>query len=121
MRRRPPDISFTRFTYSCAISLKMSAEPHEPCILMTIGDCDLAIMGKPSVLAPAVAAPAPLRIVPRVPCAGCFSVLILFPPPAWLIDQRARCAGAPLPRVGMKLADSNPLPGRPARRLHDVK
>src|SRR5688572_23068023 len=65
MRSRPPDISFTRLTYSCAISLKMSAEPHEPCILMTIGDCDLTIIGKPSAAAPVPAAAAPVRNLRR--------------------------------------------------------
>ena len=57
MRRRPPAISLTRLTYSSAISLKMSLAPHAPCILITIGDWDLAIIGKPSAAAPAPAAP----------------------------------------------------------------
>src|SRR5687767_10650323 len=76
MRRRPPDISFTRVTYSCAISLKMSLAPHEPCILMTIGDCDLTIVGKPSVAAPAVAAAAPVRNFRREAAGLSFWLLI---------------------------------------------
>ena len=35
MRSRPPAISLTRVTYSCAISLKMSFAPQAPCILST--------------------------------------------------------------------------------------
>jgi hypothetical protein len=76
MRRRPPDMSLTRFTYSWAISLKMSAEPHEPCILMTIGDWDFTIIGKPSAVAPVAAAAAPLRNLRRGDCAFCCSLLM---------------------------------------------
>src|SRR6187551_3692811 len=65
MRRRPPDIALTRFTYSCAMSLKMSAEPHEPCILITIGDCATEIIGKPVIAAPVVTAAAPVRNLRR--------------------------------------------------------
>ncbi len=63
MRSLPPAISFTRLTYSSAISLKMSFAPQAPCILITTGDWVRPIIGKPSVAVPAVAAaaPAPVR------------------------------------------------------------
>src|SRR5687768_8178435 len=65
MRSLPPDISFTRVTYSCAISLKMSFAPHAPCILSTTGDWATEIIGKPVIAAPVVAAAAPVRNLRR--------------------------------------------------------
>src|SRR5688572_27281461 len=80
MRRRPPDMSFTRFTYSLAMSLKMSLAPHEPCILITMGDCATEIIGAESAAAPAAPA-APVRNLRRVTAFGgattadCLSVI----------------------------------------------
>src|SRR5687767_4286945 len=70
MRRRPPDMSFTRFTYSLAMSLKMSLAPQEPCILITMGDCATEIIGAESAAAPAAPA-APVRNLRRVTALGC--------------------------------------------------
>src|SRR5688572_11668872 len=70
MRRRPPDMSFTRFTYSLAMSLKMSLAPHEPCILITMGDCATEIIGAERAAAPAAPA-APVRNLRRVTAFGC--------------------------------------------------
>src|SRR5687768_1780574 len=70
MRRRPPDMSFTRFTYSFAMSLKMSLAPHEPCILITTGDWATEIIGAESAAAPAAPA-APVRNLRRVTALGC--------------------------------------------------
>ena len=61
MRSRPSAISFTRLTYSSAISLKMSFAPHAPCILSTMGDCATEIIGAVSAAAPATLAPRNLR------------------------------------------------------------
>src|SRR5688572_20415337 len=72
MRRRPPAISLTRVTYSCAISLKMSLAPHAPCILSTIGDWATEIIGAESAAAPAAPA-APVRNLRRVTALGCSS------------------------------------------------
>src|SRR6185503_3026046 len=114
MRRRPPDISFTRLTYSCAMSLKMSAEPQEPCILMTIGACDLTIVGKPSVAAPAVAAAAPVRNFRREAAGLSFWLLIYC-----LLLGSLLWRGIEVPVE--KPNDSTPALARPARPLHDVK
>src|SRR5688572_32609878 len=70
MRRRPPAISLTRVTYSCAISLKMSLAPHAPCILSTTVDWATEIIGAESAAAPAAPA-APVRNLRRVTAFGC--------------------------------------------------
>ena len=53
------DILWTRSTYCCAISWKMSVAGHELCIFRTIGDCAVTTDGMAS--APAAA---PAAIVP---------------------------------------------------------
>src|SRR6185503_1859091 len=114
MRRRPPAISLTRLTYSSAISLKMSFAPHAPCILRTIGPCALAIIGKPRVAAPAVAAAAPDRNLRREAADLSFRLLmycLLLGSLLW------RGIGVPVEKPG----NSTPRLARSARQLHDVK
>jgi hypothetical protein len=53
MRRRPPAISFTRLTYSSAISLKMSLAPQAPCIFSTMGVWATDTIGAVIAAAPA--------------------------------------------------------------------
>src|SRR5688572_19204686 len=83
MRRRPPAISLTRVTYSCAISLKMSLAPHAPCIFSTTGDWATEIIGAETAAAPAAAA-APVRNLRRVGEVAFGATLVLssciFPP-----------------------------------------
>src|SRR5690349_9084675 len=69
------------------MSLKMSAEPHEPCILITIGDCATEIIGKPVIAAPVVAAAAPVRNLRREAAAP-FSCLLIWFSSSKAIDFR---------------------------------
>src|SRR5687767_14587099 len=113
MRRRPPDMSLTRFTYSFAMSLKMSLAPHEPCILMTMGDWATEIIGAEMAAAPAVAA-APVRNLRRVGFAvavtapllpffmDCLLVGWCFVERLREISREYRLSGNPIPAPGAR-------------------